>query len=195
MGGTLAQFTGIEDGIHLVAKLTRSGIKTNLADIILDILVTAWDRLCGRRAEIERLAIRREYRISLVMVFRHQERIQYQFMGCRFIDKDIRCLVEDFNSLILHGMETLMGGIGAIGAILARWMPIRINHRTLQGIILRLQPLPLTVLRNQGCAMVTTHMEGKLVWIVWSHMEGKLVWIVWSPMAHHRAMLGRKLRR
>ena len=183
MGGTLAQFTGIEDGIHLVAKLTRSRIKPYLADIILDILVTAWDRLCGRRAEVERLAIRREYRISLVMVFRHQERIQYQFMGCRFIDKDIRCLVEDFDALILHGMETLMGGIGTIGAILARWMPVRINHRTLQGIILRLQPLPLTVLRNQGCAMVTTHMEGKLVWIVW------------SPMAHHRAMLGRKLRR
>ena len=57
MGGTLAQFTGIEDGIHLVAKLTGSGIKTYLADIILDILVTAWDRFCRRRAEIERLAI------------------------------------------------------------------------------------------------------------------------------------------
>ena len=57
MGSTLAQFTGIEDGIHLVAKLTRSRIKTNLADIILDILLTAWDRLCRRRAEIERLAI------------------------------------------------------------------------------------------------------------------------------------------
>ena len=97
------------------------------------------------------------------MVFRHQERIQYKFMGCRFIDKDIRCLIEDFNSLILHGMETLMSGIGAIGTILARWMPIRINHRTLQGIILRLQPLPLSVLRNQGSTMVTTHMEGKLV--------------------------------
>ena len=36
MGGTLAQFTGIEDGIHLVAKLTRSGIETYLADIILE---------------------------------------------------------------------------------------------------------------------------------------------------------------
>ena len=56
-----------------------------------------------------------------------------------------------------------MGGIGTVGAILARWMPIRINHRTLQGIILRLQPLPLAVLRNQGSTMVTTHMEGKLV--------------------------------
>ena len=99
------------------------------------------------------------------MVFRHQERIQYQFMGCRLINEDIRCLVENFNSLILHGMETLMGGIGAISTILARWMPIRINHRTLQGIILRLQPLPLAVLRNQGCAMVTTHMEGKLIGI------------------------------
>ena len=97
------------------------------------------------------------------MVFRHQERIQYKFMGYRFIDKDIRCLVEDFNSLILHGMETLMGGIGAISTILARWMPVRINHRTLLGIILRLQPLPLAVLRNQGSTMVTTHMEGKLV--------------------------------
>ena len=117
------------------------------------------------------------------MVFRHQERIQYQFMGCRLINEDIRCLVENFDALILHGMETLMGGIGTVGAILARWMPVRINHRTLQGIILSLQPLPLAVLRNQGCAMVTTHMEGKLVWIVW------------SPMAHHRAMLGRKLRR
>ena len=133
MGSTLAQFTGIEDGIHLVAKLTGSGIKTNLADIILDILVTAWDRLCGRRAEIERLSIGREYRISLIMVFRHRERIQYQFMGCRLINKDIRCLVENFDSLILHGMETLMGGIGTVGAILARWMPVRINHRTLQG--------------------------------------------------------------
>ena len=99
------------------------------------------------------------------MVFRHQDRIQYKFMGYRFIDKDIRCLVEDFNSLILHGMETLMSGIGAIGTILARWMPVRINHRTLQGIILRLQPLPLAVLRNQGRTMVTTHMEGKLVGI------------------------------
>ena len=49
MGGTLAQFTGIE--------LTRSRIKTYLADIILDILVTAWDRFCRRRAEIERLTI------------------------------------------------------------------------------------------------------------------------------------------
>lgn len=57
MDGTLAQFTGIEDGIHLVAKLTRSRIETNLADIILDILVTAWDRFCRRRAEIERLSI------------------------------------------------------------------------------------------------------------------------------------------
>ena len=57
MGGTLAQFTGIEDGIHLVATLTRSGIETNFADIILDILVTAWDRFCRRRAEIERLSI------------------------------------------------------------------------------------------------------------------------------------------
>ena len=58
-----------------------------------------------------------------------------------------------------------MGGIGAIGTILARWMPIRINHRTLQGIILRLQPLPLSVLRNQGRTMVTTDMEGKLIGI------------------------------
>lgn len=57
MGSTLAQFTGIEDGIHLVAKLTRSRIKTNLADIILDILVPTWNRLSRRRAEIERLAI------------------------------------------------------------------------------------------------------------------------------------------
>lgn len=57
MGSTLAQFTGIEDGIHLVAKLTRSGIETNLADIILDILVPTWNRLSRRRAEIERLAI------------------------------------------------------------------------------------------------------------------------------------------
>ena len=57
MGSTLAQFAGIEDGIHLVAKLTRSRIETNLADIILDILIPAWDRLCCRRAEIERLAI------------------------------------------------------------------------------------------------------------------------------------------
>ena len=171
MSGTLAQFTGIEDGIHLVAKLTRSRIKTNLADIILDILVTARDRLCSRRAEIERLAIRREYRISLIMVFRDQERIQYQFMGCRFIDKDIRCLVKDFDAFILHGMETLMSGIGTIGAILARRMPVRINHRTLQGIILRLQPLPLAVLRNQGSTMVTTHMEGKLVWIYVTNID------------------------
>lgn len=43
MGSTLAQFAGIEDGIHLVAKLTRSRIETNLADIILDILIPAWD--------------------------------------------------------------------------------------------------------------------------------------------------------
>ena len=58
-----------------------------------------------------------------------------------------------------------MGGIGAIGAILARRMPVRINHRTLQGIILSLQPLPLSVLRNQGSTMVATHMEGKLIGI------------------------------
>ena len=165
MGSTLAQFTCIEDGIHLVAKLTHSRIKTNLTDIILDILVTAWDRLCRRRTEVECFAIRRKYRISLVMVFRHQERIQNQFMGCRLINKDIRCLVEDFDAFILYGMETLMSGIGTIGAIRARRMPVRINHRTLQGIILRLQPLPLAVLRNQGCTMVTTHMEGKLIWI------------------------------
>ena len=31
MGSTLAQFAGIEDGIHLVAKLTRSRIEPILA--------------------------------------------------------------------------------------------------------------------------------------------------------------------
>ena len=68
-------------------------------------------------------------------------------------------------ALILHGMETLMGGIGTIGAILARRMPVRVNHRTLQGIILRLQPTPVYRSQKPGCTMVATHMEGKLIGI------------------------------
>ena len=53
----LPKFAGIEDGIHLVAKLTRSRIETNLADIILDILYPLGIGSAVEEQKSERLAI------------------------------------------------------------------------------------------------------------------------------------------
>ena len=58
MGGTLPHSTCIEDGVHLVAKLTCYWVEGYLADVIFDVLVAARDWLGGRRTEIHRLAIR-----------------------------------------------------------------------------------------------------------------------------------------
>ena len=128
VGGTLPHLAGVENGINTCAESAVVGVKGYLTDIVFYIFVAAWDRLCRGGTEIERPSVGRESRISLVVVLRHQQRIENQLMRRRLIDKDIRALVEDLYPLRPHGMETLMGVVCRVSAVFSRRMPVRIHH-------------------------------------------------------------------
>lgn len=162
MSGTLSHLSGVEDGVYALSQLACGRVEVHLAYIILYLFVAAGDGMGHRRTEVEGASVGREYRVCLVVRARHDERVEQQFVGGWLIDEDVGSLVEYLYTLAAHGMEALMGLIGAVGAVLARWMPVGIDHRTVQRIALGLEPFALAIDGDEGCTMTSTDVESKL---------------------------------
>ena len=59
-------------------------------------------------------------------------------------------------------MEALARLVGAVGAVLAGGVPVRIDHRAAQLVVGGLEPFTFAVLLHHGGTMLAAYMEGKL---------------------------------
>ena len=83
----------------------------------------------------------------------------------RIIDENIARQVEHLNALIPDDMESLTRLVGGEGAVFPTRMPIGIDHRATQQVVLGLQPLALPVYLEHRCPMITTDVEDELLGI------------------------------
>ena len=83
----------------------------------------------------------------------------------RIIDENIARQVEHLDALIPDDMESLTRLVGGEGAVFPTRMPIGIDHRAAQQVVLGLQPLALSVYLEHRCPMITTDVEDELLGI------------------------------
>ena len=86
-------------------------------------------------------------------------------MRLGIVDEDVRAHIEILDALLSLRMKILLRIIGAEGDKLARWMPTREHHRTAHLQILRLHPVVLALMANQGSTLLATDMQRKLIGI------------------------------
>ena len=60
-------------------------------------------------------------------------------------------------------METLVSLVRRVGTILARWVPVGIDHGAVERVVLRLEPLVLSVVADEGGAVVAADVERDVV--------------------------------
>ena len=83
-------------------------------------------------------------------------------MGSGVIDEHIGREIEHLYPLIPLHVESLSCLVGREGTIVTAWMPVGIDHRTTQQVVLCLQPLAFTLCLNHGGTMGTTDMEHEM---------------------------------
>ena len=84
-------------------------------------------------------------------------------MRGRMIDEHVRSLVENLDAFSAYGMKALMGVVSAVGDPLSGGMPIGIDHRAFQRVVLGLEYLNLSLLGDERAPVVATDVESEPV--------------------------------
>ena len=145
----LALSCGIDNSIYPVTEVTRCGIEIDTAEIIADgvqCMNTLGESLC--RTIIERTTISREDGEGLIDGVLLEQGRQQQLVFLNVIDLKVGGGIKDLDTVAVSTVEELARGIGRIGDIAARGMPVRIDTETKRLI-------GLGVIGNNGAVVVT----------------------------------------
>ena len=121
---------GVDDGVDTVAEGAGGGIEVDAAEVVTNRieLMTSLRKSAGC-TEIERTAVGRENGIGFVDGVLLEQGRQYQFVFLNVVDLQVGGFVKDLDAVMVCTVEQLFRGVGRIGDIAARRMPIRIDTK------------------------------------------------------------------
>ena len=162
--GLLLNFS-IDNGVYTTAEVACSGIEIDATQVIADriqLMITLWQG--AGSTEIERTAVGRENRISLIDRFLLEKGRKNQLVFLDVVDLKVGGLIKDLNTIAVGAMECLLCNVGRIGYITTRGMPVGIDTQAKRLICLSIVCSHRTItLTQQSGTVFASDMQAHIV--------------------------------
>ena len=140
-------------------------VKADTAKAVAFLVVVGRIELSAGCGEVEPLTVGREGGRILGPVLPHEQRILQEGACLCVIDKHVGRRVVHLDALVPTRMEHLRSLVGREGAEAAAGMPIGVDHRATQCVVLGFQQFHGAVSLHGRTSILPTDMEHVLAWI------------------------------